>query len=169
MAPDSSVCSISLISPQSAADCVLMDLQPALEPPFNNKIFPSALQPSPPPAASQASSVSGASEQVVSQFDHLLPAAHRNKDTLEYPSADLTYLEQELNLERLNNVHGYLWLAGRPMPPRPLHYQRAASRETVVVEQMDLHLLWEPSKMYLKPIPRYLLDYDFWNENLVCK
>jgi hypothetical protein len=55
------------------------------------------------------------------------------------------------------------------MPPRPLHYQRAASREIVVVERIDMHLVWEPNKIYLKPLPRYLLSHKFWKENLICK
>jgi hypothetical protein len=55
------------------------------------------------------------------------------------------------------------------MPPRPLHYQQAASREIVVVEKMDLHLVWEPNRIYLKPLPRYLLSHSFWRDHLVCK
>jgi hypothetical protein len=130
-----------------------MDLQTALDPPFDENVFS---QPIAQPATSQ-------------KFDHLFPAAYRNKHTLELPSVDLASLELELNVKRLNNVHEYLWLAGRPMQPRPLHYQRAASREIVVVEQMDLHLLWENNTMCFKPIPRYLLSHDFWKEHLVCK
>jgi hypothetical protein len=32
-----------------------------------------------------------------------------------------------------------------------------------------MHLLWETSKIYLKPLPRYLLSSDFWKHNLICK
>lgn len=55
------------------------------------------------------------------------------------------------------------------MLPRPLHYQVAASREILVYEQMDMHLVWGSNRIYLKPIPGYLLDYSFWNDLLVCK
>ena len=32
-----------------------------------------------------------------------------------------------------------------------------------------MHLVWEPNKIYLKPLPRYLLNHKFWTENLICK
>jgi hypothetical protein len=55
------------------------------------------------------------------------------------------------------------------MPPRPLHYQCAASREIVISEQMDLHLVWERQRIYIKPLPRYLLDHAFWQDCALCK
>lgn len=34
---------------------------------------------------------------------------------------------------------------------------------------MDLHLVWDKDgKIFLKPIPRFLLDQDFWQNNLMC-
>ncbi|KAF2457806.1 hypothetical protein BDY21DRAFT_414808 [Lineolata rhizophorae] len=89
-------------------------------------------------------------------------------ELLEVNDPDFEFLHGELNVERLNKVHNLLWLAGRPMPPRPLHYQRASGREIVITEQMSLHLLWGHGKMYLKPIPRYLLDYAFWRDKIQC-
>ncbi|KAL3465244.1 hypothetical protein BJX64DRAFT_275341 [Aspergillus heterothallicus] len=108
------------------------------------------------------------SVQNYSQYNRvkaLLPASYRdNNEILIYPDTDLTnVLQRELNVDRLNQVQKYLWLAGRPMPPRPLHYQVSISRDIVIDERMDLHLVWEmPGRIYLKPIPRYLLDYEFW-------
>jgi len=32
-----------------------------------------------------------------------------------------------------------------------------------------MHLVWEPNKIFIKPLPRYLLSHKFWIENLVCK
>lgn len=52
------------------------------------------------------------------------------------------------------------------MPPRPLHLQRIKMRETFVTEQMDLHLVWYSKRIYIKPIPRFLLDPRFWEEHL---
>ena len=31
---------------------------------------------------------------------------------------------------------------------------------------MDLYLVWDNKRMFLKPIPRYLLDQKFWQDNL---
>ncbi|KAL6406467.1 hypothetical protein AUP68_09261 [Ilyonectria robusta] len=33
---------------------------------------------------------------------------------------------------------------------------------------MDMHLVWTTGRMFLKPIPRFLLEPDFWIEYLCC-
>lgn len=48
-----------------------------------------------------------------------------------------------------------------PMPPRPLHHQLLLSREISVTEQMDMYLVWMTGRMFLKPIPRFLLEPYF--------
>jgi hypothetical protein len=101
--------------------------------------------------------------------DALLPALCRNGCNLQKPSPSLEYLDQELDVTRLTRYYDYLWLAGRPIPPRSLTYQKAAGREITISEQMDMHLLWEPGKIFIKPIPRYLLSTHFWDAFLVCK
>ena len=52
------------------------------------------------------------------------------------------------------------------MPPRPLHLQRIKSRELYITEQMDLHLVWSSKRIYIKPIPRFLLSTNFWTKYL---
>lgn len=52
------------------------------------------------------------------------------------------------------------------MKPRPLHVQRIKLRDIVVAEQMDLHLVWSPKRIFVKPVPRFLLDPQFWNHQL---
>ncbi|KAI0412355.1 hypothetical protein F5X98DRAFT_17701 [Xylaria grammica] len=101
----------------------------------------------------------------------LLPASFRTKnDDLTPPKLDNTaYLEKELSVKRLDDLSAWLWVAGRPMPPRPLHYQLVLGRQTVIVEQMDLHLVWTSGRIFLKPIPRYLLEPDFWTTYLSCQ
>jgi hypothetical protein len=37
----------------------------------------------------------------------------------------------------------------------------------VATEQADLHLLWNGNKIFVKPLPLYLLDYGFW-ETYLC-
>ncbi|KAJ5385612.1 hypothetical protein N7517_003523 [Penicillium concentricum] len=51
------------------------------------------------------------------------------------------------------------------MPPKPLNYQIAISREITVDERIDMHMI----RIHLKPLPRYLLDSQFWESHLVCK
>lgn len=76
------------------------------------------------------------------------------------------HLRIELDVSRLNGMHSYLWLAGRQAHVRPLHRQRMMEREIVVAEQTDLHLVHQHGKIYIKPLPRFLLDHGFFGEHL---
>ncbi|KAF4470038.1 subtilisin-like serine protease [Fusarium albosuccineum] len=93
---------------------------------------------------------------------------HRGIDVIERVVDIIRFLEKDLSVPRLNDIHDELWVAGRPMPPRPLHYQLAASRAITLTEDIHLHLVWEPGRIFLKPLPRYLLSSDFWTKHLVC-
>ncbi|KAI8945437.1 hypothetical protein F4801DRAFT_127694 [Xylaria longipes] len=101
----------------------------------------------------------------------LLPASFRtDKDDIAPLKLDnIHYFEKELGVARLSQLSEWLWVAGRPMPSRPLHYQLLLGREIIIVEQMDLHLVWTSGRMFLKPIPRYLLEPDFWTIYLACQ
>lgn len=81
----------------------------------------------------------------------LLPATHRaglGGALLSIPKTDIEYLSKELNIDRLDVIYQWLWVVGRPMPPRPLHYQTILSRNIIVTEQMDLHLTWSKGRIY---------------------
>ncbi|KAH7122885.1 hypothetical protein EDB81DRAFT_951897 [Dactylonectria macrodidyma] len=79
------------------------------------------------------------------------------------------WLDQELDLERLTRAQSWLFLMGRPNPPRPLHRQLAMGRDIVVDERMDMHLVWTGGRIFLKPIPRFLLCSGFWTRCLTCR
>ena len=79
-----------------------------------------------------------------------------------------TYLEWELTVPRLNEIHDYLWLAGRPIGARPLHRQAMLGRKLVTIEQVDLHMVWQEARIFVKPMPEFLLDYDFWKDH-ICR
>ncbi|KAF2632597.1 hypothetical protein BU25DRAFT_78378 [Macroventuria anomochaeta] len=101
---------------------------------------------------------------------HLLSASHRTKDSiLQVPDSGAEYLWYELGVDRLNVIHSWLWIAGRPMPPRALHYQRLLGREVIVTERMDMHLVWSKARIFVKPLPRFLLEPQFWVDHLSCK
>ncbi|KAI0201459.1 hypothetical protein F4808DRAFT_459950 [Astrocystis sublimbata] len=105
-------------------------------------------------------------------LDTLLLASYRTlNDDITVPKLDdsIPYFEQELGVGRLNQLSEWLWVAGRPMPPRPLHFQLFLRREIVIVEQMDLHLVWTSGRIFLKPVPRYLLEPSFWTSYLACR
>lgn len=96
----------------------------------------------------------------------LLPATYRTEEdniVAGKPTSEL--LHHELVPNRLEEIKQWLKYAGRPMPPRPLHYQLVLGREIVISENIHLHLIWtygSPSRIFLKPLPNYLLDAEFW-------
>ena len=77
-----------------------------------------------------------------------------------------TYLEGDLNVDGLNKVHKHLWFAGLPQSARPLHHQLMIDRKIMLTERADLHLLWHDDRLYLKPLPDYLLSYGIWEAAL---
>jgi hypothetical protein len=101
----------------------------------------------------------------------LLPASYRTgKDDIATTEPTLQFLATELSVDRLNIIHKWLWIVGRPMPPRTLQHQYGElGREIVITEDMDMHLVWTSGKVFLKPIPRFLLDPDFWTAFILCR
>ncbi|KAL2104882.1 hypothetical protein VUR80DRAFT_9409 [Thermomyces stellatus] len=100
----------------------------------------------------------------------LLPASYRTKsDDLVAASRDIkACVEDELDLRRLTDIFDWLWLAGQPTPPRPLHHQVLLSRDVFVTERIDMHLVWTTGRIFLRPIPRFLLELRFWTSHLSC-
>ncbi|KAJ5464284.1 hypothetical protein N7475_007419 [Penicillium sp. IBT 31633x] len=97
-------------------------------------------------------------------FADLLPASFRDDDlSIHTPLHDITkFLHLDLSVQRLNDIQEHLWLAGRPMPPRPLNYQISVSRQIIIDEKIDMHLIWGPGRrIHIKPLPQYLLDSQF--------
>lgn len=78
------------------------------------------------------------------------------------------FLRKDLDVSRLNSIHGYLWMAGRPLNARPLHRQKMTGMDIFLTEQMDLHLLRFSHRLLVKPLPRYLLSFGFW-EKYLCE
>lgn len=76
------------------------------------------------------------------------------------------FLIKDLTVSRLNDIHNHLWLAGRVGYVRPLHRQRMMQREIVITEETNLHLVWHENRIYIKPLPKFLLHYEFFKENL---
>ncbi|KAH7010640.1 uncharacterized protein B0I36DRAFT_401378 [Microdochium trichocladiopsis] len=112
-----------------------------------------------------------AAGRVETSLVDLLPASSRTPaDDLTTPahSPVVACVDAELDLRRLADVHDWLWIAGRPMPPRPLHQQRLLNREILITERLDQHLVWGTGRMFFKPLPRFLLEPRFWEEHLRC-
>ena len=78
-------------------------------------------------------------------------------------SADLySHLADNLDVTRLNDICPYLWFAGRP-----LHRQRLVQRSIVITQQADLHLVWYNHRIFIQPLPPFLLHHEFFSRH-VC-
>lgn len=77
-----------------------------------------------------------------------------------------TFLQKDLDLSRLNVIHKHLWMAGRPLNARPLQRQKMLGFEVLSTDQVDLHFLKVSDRLFIKPLPEYMLDYDFWKQYL---
>ncbi|RDW73478.1 hypothetical protein BP6252_07385 [Coleophoma cylindrospora] len=99
-----------------------------------------------------------------------LPAAYHDRhNKLVRVSGEVAqFIKADLDVSRLNEMHRHLWLAGRPMCARPLHRQKMIERQIVITEQADLHMVWNESRIFLKPIPDYLFDHGVWKDT-ICK
>lgn len=101
----------------------------------------------------------------------LVPVIYQDKSyrclKTEEIKGDFTkFLKHDLDVSRLTKIEPYLWLAGMRRAARPLHRQVMMDRDVVITEQADLHLTWRGPRVYIKPLPSYLLDVDFWNRNI---
>lgn len=76
------------------------------------------------------------------------------------------FIRKDLDVLRLNSIHGYLWMAGRPLNARPLQRQKMMGMDIILTEQMDLHLLHFSHRLLIKPLPEYILDFGFWKKYL---
>ncbi|KAL4914536.1 hypothetical protein BDW62DRAFT_204550 [Aspergillus aurantiobrunneus] len=92
------------------------------------------------------------------------PAGDETSLPTVYPES--TFVAHDLDVSRLNALHHRLWYAGRARSSRPLHRQRMIRRDIVTTEQADLHMVWYESRFFVKPLPAYLLDYQFWVKNI---
>ncbi|KAK4693280.1 hypothetical protein P7C71_g4088, partial [Lecanoromycetidae sp. Uapishka_2] len=75
-----------------------------------------------------------------------------------------TFLRINVTTPILNSLAPRLWLISTPSSANisSLHHQLVRNRRIVLTEDPGLHLLWIYDRIYIKPLPAYLLSYDFW-------
>lgn len=78
------------------------------------------------------------------------------------------FLFNELSTRRLLAIYSYLWMCGRRRNVHPLHWQLLIGRTVRVTEDPALHLVWTGGIIYMKPLPRCLLDAAFWDQ-WICR
>ncbi|KAI5460796.1 hypothetical protein BGZ63DRAFT_358175 [Mariannaea sp. PMI_226] len=111
------------------------------------------------------------------------PPAHRLSESLDklgstlpgYPNVSLSdaqnlwdFLDAEFWSADLDRIADKLWLMSmeRSGNISPLHRQRVKRRTIVVTEDPKLHLIWIYDKIFIKPLPRYILSHGFWRDYL---
>jgi hypothetical protein len=74
------------------------------------------------------------------------------------------FLERELCCEDLETMAPRLWIMTTASSANisPLHRQRVKGREIIVTEEARLHLVWIYDRIFIKPLPLYLLSHAFW-------
>lgn len=77
-------------------------------------------------------------------------------------------LRQELSTPALDTLAPHLWLVATQSSSHidPLHEQVLRGRDIVITENPELHLIWTNDRIFIKPVPRYMLSYAFWTTHL---
>jgi len=81
----------------------------------------------------------------------------------------LPFVEEDLHTPLLDQMSPWLWLLATPKSTHvtPLHANMVKGRNIVITEDPELHLVWYSDKVFIKPVPSYLLSYAFWSAFLL--
>ncbi|TEY64681.1 hypothetical protein BOTCAL_0144g00170 [Botryotinia calthae] len=74
------------------------------------------------------------------------------------------FIKQEFLLNDLEEISPYLWMMSKhdSKSISPLHRQKVKGRDIVVTEDPRLHLVWYHDRIFIKPLPKYILSHYFW-------
>ncbi|KAJ5393628.1 uncharacterized protein N7487_011269 [Penicillium crustosum] len=74
------------------------------------------------------------------------------------------HLSNELATPLLDELYTHLWLVAKKSGRHidALHTQKVKGRAIIPTEDPRLHLIWNKNKIYIKPVPLYLVNYEFW-------
>jgi hypothetical protein len=114
--------------------------------------------------------------QLNNDLDHI-PTTSRQCQTLPgQPAVSLRdrsqlieFLTRDLCAPKLERLVPHLWKVSTQSHDHisPLHRQRVKGREIIITEDPELHLVWICDRIYVKPLPKYLLSYTFWDKYLL--
>jgi hypothetical protein len=105
-----------------------------------------------------------------------LPASAKNtlpgQPRIELQDHEIgTFLRKELMTPDLNKFSPHLWKVAKQDSSHvaSLTHQIVRGRQIIITENPELHLVWIYDRVYVKPIPKYLLSHAFWEFFLVSK
>jgi hypothetical protein len=75
-----------------------------------------------------------------------------------------SYLESELVPRDLNRLAPHMWLIAKQDSAHisSLTHQNVRGRNIIITENPGLHLVWIHDRVFIKPLPKYLLSHAFW-------
>ena len=81
----------------------------------------------------------------------------------------LDFLEKSLFSPDLEQIADKLWWMSKQDSRNisPLHRQIVKSRRILVTEDPKLHLVWIKDRIFVKPLPEYLLSHEFWERYIL--
>lgn len=90
---------------------------------------------------------------------------------LDRPTELAGFLEREYCCQDLETMAPHLWIMSTQSSAsiNPLHRQRVKLREIVITEDPRLHLVWNYDRVFVKPLPKYLLSHAFWTTYLLSE
>ncbi len=79
------------------------------------------------------------------------------------------FLSKEFDLKDLEEIAPKLWTMSTQSSKNisPLHRQKVKRRNIIVTEDPRMHLIWHYDRIFIKPLPEYLLSYNFWQQYLL--
>ncbi|UZP32270.1 hypothetical protein NXS19_000086 [Fusarium pseudograminearum] len=80
----------------------------------------------------------------------------------------LEYIKKELLTKELDAFEPYLWLVAKQESTHvsSLTEQIVRGRNIIITENPRLHLVWAYDRIFIKPLPEYLLSRAFWDHYL---
>jgi hypothetical protein len=101
------------------------------------------------------------SDSVPSRFEGHVP----NHPSVSLHRAEVDqFLRDELSTPLLDHLYPVLWLAGKKSSQKidALHRHLTKGRAILAAEEPKLHLIWDSSHIFIKPVPTCLLNHQFW-------
>ncbi|KAK8104695.1 uncharacterized protein PG998_011728 [Apiospora kogelbergensis] len=84
------------------------------------------------------------------------------------PRLELSHRGVLLGRPRQDGRQALVDIETRQREHLPLHRQRVKRRAIVITEDPKLHLVWIHDRVFVKPLPRYILSCPFWQRFLSC-
>jgi hypothetical protein len=128
------------------------------------------------------------SHQLSNCLDHIIPSSLTSKDedgaksveasiatspaslplhpqvSLDDIEALKRFLKKDLCAPDLETMAPHMWILSTQSSANisALHHQRIHDRQVIISEDPRLHLVWISDRIFVKPLPEYLLSYAFW-------